>query len=118
MLWLATVGENMERTALSSLFKVVQMSEYASNVPNDGQNPLADSFSESLSSDDDLLMEKILDNINDTPIGQVLKKIALLPEVRKEKVLEVRQRLCKGTYDLNDHLDVALDKVLEELTTQ
>jgi hypothetical protein len=65
----------------------------------------------------DLLMEQILENINNTPIGQVLKKIASLPEVRKEKVLDLRQQLIKGKYQLNERLDIALDKVLEDLTT-
>ena len=67
--------------------------------------------------DEDLLMEQILENINTTPIGQVLKKIASLPEVRKEKVLDVRQRLTEGKYDLNERLDIALEKVLDDLTT-
>ncbi len=69
------------------------------------------------SDDKDLLMEQILENINTTPIGQVLKKIASLPEVRKEKVLNVRRQLTEGKYDLNNRLDIALDKVLEDLTT-
>jgi len=70
-----------------------------------------------LAPDKDLLMEQILENINTTPIGQVLKRIASLPEVRQEKVLDVRQQLTEGKYDLNGRLDVALDKVLEDLTT-
>lgn len=72
---------------------------------------------ENLAANEDLIMEKILENINTTPIGQVLKKIASLPEVRKEKILNVRQQLTKGQYDLNERLDIALDKVLEDLTT-
>ncbi len=64
----------------------------------------------------DEVMEQILDNINSTPIGKVLKNIASLPEVRKDKVLGVRERLNKGDYDLNGRLDQALDKVLEDLT--
>jgi len=67
--------------------------------------------------DKDLLMEQILENINTTPIGQVLKKIASLPEVRREKVLDIRQRINDGSYDLNGQLDAALERVLEELTT-
>ncbi len=70
-----------------------------------------------LADDEDLLMEQILENINTTPIGQVLKKIALLPEVRKKKIMDVRQQLTEGKYDLKKRLDIALDKVLEELTT-
>ena len=71
---------------------------------------------ESLAPDNDLVMEQILNNINTTPIGQVLRKIASLPEIRREKVLDVRQQLTEGKYDLNERLDVALDKVLEYLT--
>ena len=69
-----------------------------------------------LTAENDLLMEQILENINTTPIGQVLKRIASLPEVRKEKVLDVRRQLSKGRYKLNERLDAALDRVLEDLT--
>jgi hypothetical protein len=69
------------------------------------------------SQDQDALMESILDNINATPIGRVLKRIGSLPEVRKGKVLSLRQKLTEGTYDVNDRLDLALDKVIEDLTS-
>ncbi|MBN2456423.1 MAG: hypothetical protein JXB29_07825 [Sedimentisphaerales bacterium] len=68
-----------------------------------------------LAKDKDLVMEQILENINSTPIGQVLKKIASLPQGRREKVLDVRQRLTEGKYEINERLDIALEKVLEEL---
>ena len=68
-----------------------------------------------LNNDNDLLMEQIVNNINNTPIGQVLKTIASLPEVRKEKVLSLRSRIRGGDYELTDKLDAALDKVLEEI---
>jgi hypothetical protein len=81
------------------------------------RNQQVDSVDENLVVEQDLLMERILENINATPIGQVLKKIAALPEVRREKVLNVRRQLNKGKYNLNERLNVALDRVLEELTT-
>ncbi len=83
----------------------------------EGRDRQSDFFGEELVGEDDLLMEQILENINTTPIGQVLKKIACLPEVRKEKVLDVRQQINKGEYNLNERLNVALDRVLEDLTT-
>jgi len=67
--------------------------------------------------EEDLIMEQILKNITTTPIGQVLKKIASLPEVRQEKILNLRRQLTEGKYNLNERLDIVLDKVLEELTT-
>ena len=93
------------------------MRSFDCNGPLEGQNPATEPANENLSQEEDLLMEQILENINSTPIGQVLKKIAALPEVRKEKVLDVRRQLTEGKYDLNERLNVALDKVLEELTT-
>jgi hypothetical protein len=89
----------------------------------DSENhPLKDRFknqpaNENLVAEQDMLMEQILENINTTPIGQVLKKIATLPEIRKKKVLDVRQQLSNGKYQLNERLDIALDRVLEDLTT-
>ena len=92
-------------------------------MPNDyfdkafeDQNTDNDSANYNLTGNEDLIMEKILENINTTPIGQVLKKIASLPEVRKEKILDIRRQLTQGKYHLNERLDVAVDKVLEDLT--
>jgi hypothetical protein len=93
------------------------MLSFDSNGRFEDQNQRVNSANENLVAEQDLLMEQILENINTTPIGQVLKKIASLPEVRKKKVLDVRQQLIKGKYKLNERLDIALDKVLEDLTT-
>lgn len=81
------------------------------------KSPEAKPFDEGLVVEYDVLMEQILENINTTPIGQVLRTIAGLPEVRREKVLDIRQQLNRGKYCLNNRLDVAIDKVLEDLTT-
>jgi len=95
--------------------KVVLMSDFDSNGRLKSQNQQLDPVDGQLEGDEDLIMEQILENINATPIGKVLKKIASLPEVRKEKILDVRRQLTEGKYDLNKRLDVALDKVLEDL---
>jgi hypothetical protein len=92
------------------------MAEFDSNSRFERENRQVDPVGEVLAADKDIVMEQILDNINTTPIGQVLRKIASLPEVRKEKVLDVRRQLTEGQYDLDERLDVALDKVLEHLT--
>ncbi len=93
-----------------------------SNVSfNDGPGGLRDEdlsmCDHNLAEDQDLIMEHILDNINATPIGKLLKKIACLPEVRQDKILNVRQQLTEGSYKVNDRLNLAMDRVLEELTT-
>lgn len=68
-----------------------------------------------LSPNKDLIMEQILENINNTPLGQVLKGIASLPEVRQQKVLRLRRQITTGRYDLTERLDEVLDKVMEDL---
>ena len=93
------------------------MPKFDSNGCFESQDRQAGPVDEGLAPDKDLIMEQILENISTTPIGQVLKRIASLPEVRQEKVLDVRRQLTEGKYDLNERLDVALDKVLEDLTT-
>ncbi|MBW8001067.1 MAG: flagellar biosynthesis anti-sigma factor FlgM [Planctomycetes bacterium] len=90
------------------------MSNFSFNELFERENQVADIVD--LSGNEDLVMEQILCNINTTPIGQVLKKICSLPEVRQEKVLDVRRKLTAGSYNLGGRLDVALDKVLEDLT--
>ena len=76
-----------------------------------------ESFSRELIARDDLDMEDILHNLNSTPLGQVLQRIASMPDVRCEKVLEVRHSISKGQYELNERLDRVLERVLEDLKT-
>lgn len=92
------------------------MTRSDSNDAFESKQPHMNSFVDNLATDDDMLMEHILENINKTPIGQVLKKIASLPEIRQEKVLDVRSRINQGDYDLNERLDMALEKVLDDFT--
>jgi len=103
----------MDAFVCSWFSKVVKMPDFGSKSQK-GQEERA---SEDAAADQDLTMEQILENINNTPIGQVLKKIASLPEIRKEKILRIRRQLTEGKYNLNERLETALDKVLEDLTT-
>ena len=111
-------GENMDVFACSHLKKVVvEMPDFSYKNSTEREGYHAESVAEDLATEQDLLLEQILKNINTTPIGQVLKKIASLPEVRRDKILNVRRQLTKGNYDLNERLNFALDRVLEELAT-
>ncbi len=97
--------------------KVVLMLNFDSKRRLNSRNCRLRPTDKDAASEKDVIMEQILDNLNTTPIGQVLKKIAALPEVSQDKILNVRRQLTKGKYDLNERLDIALDKVLEDLTT-
>ena len=65
--------------------------------------------------EDMLSAEDVLHNMNSTPIGQLLKKISQMPEIRSQKVLETRKSILDGEYDLDERLDSVLERVLEEL---
>jgi len=104
----------MDVFVCSSRDTVTEMADFTRNDWFTEQHNLKPVF-DGLTADEDLLMEQILENMNSTPIGQVLKEIASLPEVRKQKVLRVRQQLTEGRYNLNERLDVALEKVLDDL---
>lgn len=93
------------------------MPDFVVNNRFNGKERQINSADKDAAPEEDLTMEQILENINNTPLGQVLKRIASLPEIRKEKVLRVRRELTEGKYNLNERLDIALDKVLEDLTT-
>lgn len=64
---------------------------------------------------DDCKTEELLQAGAKTPLGQLLEKIAQLPEVRYEKVLNLRRQICKGNYKIEEKLKAAADKIIEEL---
>jgi anti-sigma28 factor (negative regulator of flagellin synthesis) len=92
------------------------MPEFEINSRFQYQNRKVEQINMKSAADQDVIMEQILQNLNTTSMGQVLKKIASLPEVRKDKVLTVRRQITDGQYDLNERLNIALDKVIEDLT--
>ena len=52
--------------------------------------------------------------ITSSPLCRLLGLISSLPEIRHEKVNDVRRQIDLGEYNISDNLDLALDKVLEE----
>ena len=54
------------------------------------------------------------DQVEISPVAQFLSKAAALPEIRLEKVEQVRRALAEGRYDVEGKLSQALDQLLEE----
>jgi len=92
------------------------MPDHLCDTPLNGRNRPDSIANQALPGIDDAMMEQILENIHQTPMGRVLQRIASLPEVRRQKVLDVRRRLTTGDYDLDEGLDTVIDRVLEDLT--
>ena len=55
-----------------------------------------DSFDELIDTESDFGDAGLIENINSTPIGQLLKIISSLPEIRQEKVVSLRQQINHG----------------------
>jgi negative regulator of flagellin synthesis FlgM len=56
------------------------------------------------------------DHVEISPLGQMLDGISRLPEIRHEKVEEIRQQIAAGTYETPEKIQVALDRLLDELS--
>ena len=97
--------------------RYVDMPNFQSNDRFEFSENQTDFFSDKEFKDGDEFMEAILENINSTPIGRVLKRIGSLPEIRKGKVLNLRRQITEGRYDITGRLDTAMDRVLEDLTS-
>jgi anti-sigma28 factor (negative regulator of flagellin synthesis) len=65
----------------------------------------------------DALLEHVLENMNTTHQEEALMRITSLPDIRRDKVLDIRRQLTEGTYEVADRLDRAIDRVLEAITT-
>jgi negative regulator of flagellin synthesis FlgM len=55
------------------------------------------------------------DHVEISPLGQMLDGIGQMPEIRHEKVDEIRRQIAANTYETPEKLELALDRMLEEL---
>jgi len=66
----------------------------------------------------DFSTEQLLKHVETNPLGQLLKMIATLPDVRYEKIERARQKILLSDEALDAQVNLALDRVFEELTTE
>lgn len=57
------------------------------------------------------------DQVEISDAASYLSKIAALPDIRTEKVDEIRMALAENTYDVESKLPQALDNLLDEYYT-
>lgn len=55
-----------------------------------------------------------VDQVEISDNARLLHKIAQLPDIRTEKVLQVKQAIAQGTYESEEKLNIALDELLNE----
>jgi negative regulator of flagellin synthesis FlgM len=55
------------------------------------------------------------DEVQISSVGQLLGRLADIPDVRAGRVAELRAAILEGRYESEDKLSLALDKLLEEI---
>ena len=55
------------------------------------------------------------DQVEISPLGQMLDGIGQLPEIRHERVEEIRRQIAAGSYETPEKLELALDRLFDEL---
>ena len=54
------------------------------------------------------------DKVEISPIARYLSQISQMPDIRFEKVEQIRQAIAEGTYDTDGALSQAIDNMLDE----
>jgi negative regulator of flagellin synthesis FlgM len=55
------------------------------------------------------------DEVQISSVGQYLDQISQLPDIRSGRVEQIRQQIAQGSYDSDEKLELALDRLLKEL---
>jgi negative regulator of flagellin synthesis FlgM len=55
------------------------------------------------------------DQVEISPLGKMLDGISQLPEIRHERVEEIRSQIAAGIYETPEKLELALDRLMDEL---
>jgi negative regulator of flagellin synthesis FlgM len=56
------------------------------------------------------------DHVEISSLGQMLDGIHRMPEIRHERVEEIRRQIAEGVYETPEKLEIALDRFLDELS--
>ena len=65
---------------------------------------------------EDVATEHILETLNTTPWGVVSRRIGSLLGIRRGKVLNIRRQIAQGTYNVDDRLERATDRILQDVS--
>ena len=55
------------------------------------------------------------DEVQISEQARLLEKVSQIPEVRQERIDQIRAEIAGGTYETDEKLDIALDRLLDEI---
>ena len=56
-----------------------------------------------------------IDQLDISPEADLVSRARDVPDIRQDKVNEIRQQIANGAYETDEKLNVALDRLLDEL---
>ncbi|HEX4148307.1 MAG TPA: flagellar biosynthesis anti-sigma factor FlgM [Pirellulales bacterium] len=57
----------------------------------------------------------ISDQLDISPAGQLLDQINQMPDIRQDRVSQLRSAIAGGTYETDDKLNTAVNNLLDEI---
>jgi negative regulator of flagellin synthesis FlgM len=57
----------------------------------------------------------IQDELQISDAGRLVEQVNDLPDIRQDRVSEIRAQLASGTYETDEKLDIALGRLLDEI---
>lgn len=55
------------------------------------------------------------DQLDISPEAELISQVHNLPEIRADRVAELKAAIASGTYETDDKIDAALDRLLDEI---
>lgn len=56
-----------------------------------------------------------VDRVEISPIARMMSEISALPDIRAERVAQVKAEIQAGTYITPEKMDIAIDRLLEDI---
>ena len=79
---------------------------------------LKHSLDDSFFHEADSEIETLMDSMHFNPLGRLLEVIAMLPEVRVEKIQKARQDIEVSDMCSDTRMNIVLDRILEEIIVE
>ena len=57
----------------------------------------------------------IADEVNISDAARMIEQVQQMPDLRADRVEAVRQQIAEGTYETSDKLNIALERMLDEI---
>ena len=80
-----------------------------------GMTPVTCAKLEAVKPDNSISNGFAVDRVEISPIARMMSEVSALPDIRAEKVAQVRAEIQASTYITPEKLDIAIERMLEDI---